>query len=999
MQRDAAQIAALSSLIDTGLDLPPDQRATWIEQLPAEHDSLKPSLRKLLSMEKPEQDSYTLSDVSRQVHAAMQGALGGEEVLEFAGGARIGPYELIRELGRGGMGTVWLARRTEGLTRRTVALKLPHAGMLHAEFSARMERERDILESLAHPNIARLYDAGVTAAGQPYLALEYIEGIPINVYCDAKRLGVRERIRLFVQVMQAIQYAHSHLVIHRDLKPANILVTDAGNAVVLDFGIAKLTTEGSTAETALTQFGGRALTPDYASPEQIAGAPLTTASDVYSLGVMLYELLSKERPYKLTRGSVGELEEAILSADVRRPSVATPDKKLARTLRGDLDTIVLTAMRAKLTDRYRTVDAFSLDVEHYLGHRAITARPESWWEATRRFVARNKIVVGSGLAVILALSVGLGTALWQWRIAQIESANQKVSKDFVIGLFQSVADNTPAGLSPADATAKQMLDIGTRQLFAEHTEDSATRLDLLLLMATLNDSLDLPDAAIKSNDEAIALAKRLYGERSFRYAEAFESKAEALLRKGDYKQSMEIGEQTLRLLGRPGSENSALFAKTHILLGNVRNQLDPPESTVPREHLQTALKVLKDIDSHTEQVPRANFYLARTWESAGEYAKAEPYYRDGIKAAEADFGKRSYITAFGYDNYGDLLRHLHRYGEAEKYLRAASATYETLYGKNHVTYATSSVNLGLILAAEGQRVEGDQKLADGVASVIAGGGGNDLLVSFFRLHQSRMKLAMGEFAAARDLNDATLDSSLARDPTNRRQMLITGVEQAQILILLDQLDQAAALIDKAMRAYPETSDTHSPRGVRLFLREAELAASRDDSRATWAGAKAALDLVFDLGQSAEELLPEVLFTNTQALPPKELAQAMLSQVEGTSIVRSLRAGEPLSVDESIRLHTGLGRLEQASGNLTAARKDLDEALRLRLAHDPPGSAWLAQIQGMMAEYFVAAGDPAQARAALARAEATRARSRDNLPYFDEPIAALRTRLPAQAASN
>ena len=189
VKRDAAEIAELSRLIDAALELPAEQRPTWIEQLPSEHDTLKPALRKLLAMPPAGNNTYTLSDVSQQVHVAMQGAAGAAESLEFKEGARVGPYELIRELGRGGMGTVWLARRTEGLTRRVVALKLPHPGMLHAEFAARMGRERDILESLAHPNIARLYDAGVTPAGQPYLALEYVEGVPLNVYCDKQAPG------------------------------------------------------------------------------------------------------------------------------------------------------------------------------------------------------------------------------------------------------------------------------------------------------------------------------------------------------------------------------------------------------------------------------------------------------------------------------------------------------------------------------------------------------------------------------------------------------------------------------------------------------------------------------------------------------------------------------------------------------------------------------------------------------------------------------------------
>ncbi|MEJ0086389.1 MAG: serine/threonine-protein kinase [Pseudomonadota bacterium] len=1001
MKRDAAEIAELSRLIDAALELPPEERATWIENLPAANDTLKPALRNLLTIP-PGNNSHTLSDVSRQVHAAIAGAVSVADAVTLAAGARVGPYELMRELGRGGMGAVWLARRTEGLTRRTVALKLPHPGMLHAEFAARMGRERDILESLAHPNIARLYDAGVTAGGQPYLALEYIEGVPINVYCDEKQLGVRERIRLFIQVLQAIQHAHSHLVIHRDLKPANILVTAAGAAVVLDFGIAKLTVEGSTADTALTQFGGRALTPDYASPEQIAGAPLTTASDVYSLGVILYELLTGERPYKLARGSAAALEEAILAADIRRPSQAVGDEtkaaaraaspnKLARALRGDLDTIVLTAMRAALNERYRTADALTVDIQQYLDGRAINARPESWWEGARRFVLRHKLVVGSAVAVTLALAVGLSTALWQRRIAQLESANQKASKEFVIGLFESVAENTPQGLSPADATAKQMLDLGTRKLFAEHSADSQVRLDLLILMASLNDSLDLLDAGLKAADEAVGVARRLYGERDLRYAEALEAKAEVLVRKGDFTQATAVADNVLTALGPANSANSAVFARTHILLGNVHNQIDPPESKVPREHLELALKSLKAAGAHSADLSRAGFYLARTLESAGDYAGAEPYYVDAIKAAEQNFGAGTYLAAFGYDNFGDMLRHVHRYAEAEKYVRAAATTYQALYGPEHANVSMTNINLGLILAAEGKRAEADQRMNTAITSLVASRGPDDRVVSYFRLHRARATLAMGQLETARSLHDATLSSPYAKDPANLRQILITGVEQAQILILLNRLDEAAGYLNAAAAGFKGTSDTGTTRDVRLLLREGELAHARHDA----AGAQypqQALDLVLKLGENASDALPETLFSYTQQLPTAPLARQTLTRLESQPLIKTVRSGGALSVDEAIQLHTALGRLEQAAGDLPAARKDLDAALALRTKYDDPASPWVAQLQGMMAEYFLQAGDPARARGALARAEGVR--SAAALPWFAQPLAQLRARLPA-----
>ena len=243
---------------------------------------------------------------------------------DLKAGALVGPYRLLRELGVGGMGSVWLAERADGTLKRQVALKLPRASWARG-LAERMARERDILASLEHPNIARLYDAGTDAQGRPFLALEYVEGQPIDVYCSERALSIRQRLQLLLEVASAVTFAHSRLVVHRDLKPSNILVTADGQVRLLDFGIAKLMEGDRTQETQLTQMAGRALTLDYASPEQIRGEPIGTASDVYSLGVVAYELLAGAKPYKLKRGSAAELEETIATVDAPLASATAAD--------------------------------------------------------------------------------------------------------------------------------------------------------------------------------------------------------------------------------------------------------------------------------------------------------------------------------------------------------------------------------------------------------------------------------------------------------------------------------------------------------------------------------------------------------------------------------------------------------------------------------------------------------------------------------------------------
>ena len=396
----------LNRLLDEALDLPPEERASWLSSLGPEHEAVKPSLVALLAHAPALADARFLDTLPRVDLDT--------GTVEDTPATPIGPYRLLREIGRGGMGTVWLAERNDGTIRRPVALKLPWGAWPRAALAGRMLRERDILAALTHPNIARIYDAGVTPEGRPYLALEYVEGQPIDAYCDAQHLDVHARLRVFLQVARALAYAHAQLVIHRDLKPSNILVSADGQVHLLDFGIAKLLDEGRTKETSLTQFtGGNPYTPEYASPEQIAGEPLGTASDVYSLGVVLYELLAGVRPYKVERDSLHALHEAIVQVDPPPPSAAVAHPADARMLRGDLDTIILKALKKRPEERYATVNAFADDLQRCLDGLPVAARPDSRLYRLKKLVARNRIAAAATAATLAAIVAGAAVAAWQ----------------------------------------------------------------------------------------------------------------------------------------------------------------------------------------------------------------------------------------------------------------------------------------------------------------------------------------------------------------------------------------------------------------------------------------------------------------------------------------------------------------------------------------------------------------------------------------------------------
>ncbi|MGO9012023.1 MAG: protein kinase domain-containing protein [Bryobacteraceae bacterium] len=333
-------------------------------------------------------------------------------------GGKIGPYLILEQAGQGGMGTVYRAVRDDDYHQQ-IAIKLVKRDLETDILLARFRQERQVLALLNHPNIARLLDGGTTADGRPYLVMEWVDGAPITEYCRTRNLSLQQRLRLFLSVCQAVAHAHGNLVVHRDLKPSNILITPEGVPKLLDFGIAKIVSpEPCRDGAAMTLAGAQALTPEYASPEQVRGEPATTATDIYSLGAVLYELLAGARPHRFETRTPAEMERVICSQDVLRPSVAAgPDGLPARVLRGDLDNIVLKALEKDRSRRYSHVEGLAGDLRRYLEGQPVLARPGSFWYRASKFTRRNKALVATVAAVSLALTLGLAMSLWQAQVA------------------------------------------------------------------------------------------------------------------------------------------------------------------------------------------------------------------------------------------------------------------------------------------------------------------------------------------------------------------------------------------------------------------------------------------------------------------------------------------------------------------------------------------------------------------------------------------------------
>ena len=518
-----AQWPVVERLLDEALDQPAAEWERWLQALAPEHAALKGTLQQLLQAHAQAEsaDIYgTLPRLAAPSKLPADGPAAGDEV---------GPYRLLRELGQGGMGSVWLAERGDGQLKRPVALKLPRLSWVPG-LAARMARERDILATLQHPHIARLYDAGLDDHGRPYLAIEFVEGQGIDAYAQQRTLELPARLALLLQVASAVAYAHSRLVVHRDLKPSNILVTKEGQVRLLDFGIAKLLATDSNDDSALTQTAGRALTPEYASPEQLRSETIGTASDVYSLGVVAFELLAGLRPYWLKAGrGAAALADAAARIDVPLASQRASDPALQRQLKGDLDAILSRALAADPQERYATVQAMADDLGRHLAGEPVLARAPSRVYVAERWVRRHKaetavalalalaVVGGAYAQVLVLLSMGAGTlvALWQRRqalqhaaVAQAATARAEQVKDFIGSIFTQAVPRAGSGGSVA---AADLLRAAAQRVETDLSGQPAVAAELAALIGASFNELSETRAGLEWLPKAVAMCNHALG--------------------------------------------------------------------------------------------------------------------------------------------------------------------------------------------------------------------------------------------------------------------------------------------------------------------------------------------------------------------------------------------------------------------------------------------------------------------------------------------------------
>ena len=642
-------------------------------------------------------------------------------------GRHIGPYRLIRELGRGGMGVVYLAERDD--VDKQVALKLVRGGHADPVTTRRFLLERKVLARLEHPHIARLYDAGIAEPsfglsneGTPYFAMEYVEGQPIDVYCDAKKLSIPDRLRLFETVCSAVQHAHQHFVVHRDLKPSNILVTEEGQVKLLDFGIAKVLAEAEEEmEEALTRTGRQLLTPAYAAPEQVEGTAITATTDVYSLGVILYELLTGCRPYDIN-GSDGRAGDAFLKHTPQRPSTvitqergdtaakiararATTTERLSRRLQGDLDVICLKALHKEPDRRYASAEAFVEDMKRHLAGLPVLARPDTIVYRSKKFIRRHRVgvsVAGSFL-VLLGLVIGFYTIQLRQQRDQAQQEAERANQvtQFLINVF---GEADPLNAKGDTLNAYQILERGVTRLETEMVNQPLQQATLQDAISQVYRDLGEYEQAQQLAETALATRRQQYGATHPEVAASLSTLASLFRRGGSYAAADSCYREALTIIeGAYGIAHPQWVQYTN---GLAQVLVDKGEYEDAEALFREALAIGQKIHtSPHEEIAFSLGYLARALNNQGQKEEAIPLTQDALRMVQTLYGEVNPKAAAYTSFLGSIYFNMGQDTVAERYHRKALDLYLEVVGDEHPDVAASYTNIASTLRNQGRAEE------------------------------------------------------------------------------------------------------------------------------------------------------------------------------------------------------------------------------------------------------------------------------------------------------
>jgi serine/threonine-protein kinase len=758
----------IQEIFDVAVEMQEEQRANFLDEACAYDLILRHQVESLI---------YSSKEADDFIEAAILEAANDATEIQSETNAKIGAYRIEREIARGGMGAVYLAVRDDDEFQKQVAIKLVR-GINNKELLRRFRSERQILANLDHPNIARLLDGGTTDNGTPYVVMEYVDGIPIDEYCDRQRLSTKERLQLFRKVCDAIKYAHQNLVVHRDIKPSNILVASDSTPKLLDFGIAKLLNAESSPQTvAITRTDMRLMTPEYASPEQARGETITTASDIYSLGVVLFELLTGHRPYQFKNYLPQEMERIICECEPKKPSTAiTSDlqrtgknkdgetqrvnaemlskrrassDKLRKQLSGDLDNIVLMALRKEPERRYSSVEQFSDDIRRHLEGLPISARHDTFSYRANKFIKRHVVGVAVTTAVVLLIAALVG--FYTWRLTQernrakAEATKAEQVAAFLTQLFEA---SDPGQTKGETVTAKELLDRGAAKIEKELAGQPDVQAKMMVVMGEAYRRLGFYDQSKLLFERSLETRRKLYGEENVDVAESLDSLGYLLFNQDKYEEGAKLLRQSLemrrRLLGNQHLDVAASMTHLAIVFRNMGGNDDEAESLY-RQAL--AIRRMNLGNDHPDVADTMN-NLAVLLQDKGAYDESETLFRQVIELERKRYGDEHPDLSGTMNDLAMLLQEKGDYEAAEPLFRRVLFLDRKILGDEHPDTVVSMNNLGTLLQQLGKYDEAESLLRQAISVEIKIKGENHWSVAFYQARLAKVFQAKGDYENA-----------------------------------------------------------------------------------------------------------------------------------------------------------------------------------------------------------------------------------------------------------
>lgn len=838
----------IETICQKAMTLQGEERTTYLQNCYGDDGDLLKEVMSLLDQE----DSGLLHEPLVQIQSSFMFS-DNEKLADRV----VGPYKLIRLLGTGGMGNVYLAVRNDEQFERFVALKVIKEGVVSDDILSRFFEERQILASLNHPNISRLFDGGTTENGLPWFAMEYVEGIPITDYCERQNSTLNAKLDLFLNVCSAVQYAHQNLVIHRDLKPANILITETGQPKLLDFGIAKLV--DLEQEPGVTRYQNRLMTPEYASPEQVKQEPVSTVSDVYSLGVLLYELLTGELPYHFEKRSPAHIEEVISNQEPEKPSGILRDSNL----KGDLDNIILKALKKNPGERYSSAEQFAEDIRRNQRVLPILAQNNSFFYRSGKFIRRHgwgvaASVVIALLVIMFAITTYIQSEAIEARAIEVENQRDRSEQvvDFLINLFEA---SDPAHSGGETITAIELLERGSMRIEEELGEQPEMQAEMRHVMGRVYESLDLNDEAERLVSSALNARRKLHGAVHTDVATSQDLLAELWRGQGKYMAADSLHRATLAmrkdLLGE--SHPDVAVSQEHLALV-LHDQGDYEEAetlyrkalSIRRAHFGSARSdvatnlynlawVLHDQGSYDEAESHYREALAMWSEltdgehpgeaatlnnlgwlmhDMGEYEEAEAILRQALALRRKLLGNQHSSVAQTLSTLAQTLRAKEQYGEAEGLYREALAVYRNQLGDEHAYVAGALNNLALLLQDTGDLVAAEKYLVEALAIQRKIHGDTHPYVAASLSNLGSLLGNRGDFEKAIQMFEEVFTMDLKLYGENHHYIATDFLNIAELKFKQEKYQQADSLFARALGIYRNTLPEEHPNIVKAQMR-------------------------------------------------------------------------------------------------------------------------------------------------------------------------------------